>query len=224
MRQHTTLKRTGFTLIELLVVIAIISILASMLMPVFARARAKGRQTACLNNVKQLTLAFKMYIQDADETMPYGQTGAGVMWHDALYPYTHNKQILRCPDRKDRYIGYGMNWLASAVSEGSFFDASSKIIMSDVPPECLGATNSSAGSEWWISDPGNDICAVPSDAADPMAQAGSEDPEKNNFTDIGRPQLHNDGIIWGYADGHAKWAREESLDDAKFWNPTTVTD
>ena len=51
-------------------VIAIISILASMLMPVFARARAKGRQTACLSNVKQILLAIKMYSQDYDGLYP----------------------------------------------------------------------------------------------------------------------------------------------------------
>jgi prepilin-type N-terminal cleavage/methylation domain-containing protein len=64
-------RQQGFTLIELLVVIAIIAILAAILFPVFARAREKARQTSCLNNVKQLTLAIMMYAQDYDETYPY---------------------------------------------------------------------------------------------------------------------------------------------------------
>jgi prepilin-type N-terminal cleavage/methylation domain-containing protein len=60
----------GFTLIELLVVIAIIAILASILLPVFATAREKARQTQCLSNTKQLSMATLMYVQDNDETFP----------------------------------------------------------------------------------------------------------------------------------------------------------
>ena len=62
--------RHGFTLIELLVVIAIIAILAAILFPVFARARAKAKQSSCLNNVKQLSLGYQMYMSDYDEKFP----------------------------------------------------------------------------------------------------------------------------------------------------------
>jgi len=56
-------SRRGFTLIELLVVIAIIAILAAILFPVFAQAREKARQTACMSGIKQLGLAFLQYSQ-----------------------------------------------------------------------------------------------------------------------------------------------------------------
>src|SRR5438270_3402135 len=78
MENGMTLKKTGglrstsaFTLIELLVVIAIIAILAAILFPVFAQARAKARQITCVSNLKQITLATVMYKQDYDQNFPY---------------------------------------------------------------------------------------------------------------------------------------------------------
>jgi prepilin-type N-terminal cleavage/methylation domain-containing protein/prepilin-type processing-associated H-X9-DG protein len=109
--------RSGFTLIELLVVIAIIAILAAILFPVFAGARERARQTACLSNMRQLGTGMNMYVQDFGETYPaaaldnpnwgpgpWGANHASLpnyrsqsRWIPQLLPYVHNTQVFVCP-------------------------------------------------------------------------------------------------------------------------------
>jgi prepilin-type N-terminal cleavage/methylation domain-containing protein len=92
--------KQAFTLIELLVVIAIIAILAAILFPVFAQAREKARQSACLSNMRQMGLAVNMYLQDYDERFPLDShtgTNAPWVWLRSLEPYTKTKLLYRCP-------------------------------------------------------------------------------------------------------------------------------
>ena len=102
----------AFTLIELLVVIAIIAILAAILFPVFAQAKAAAKKTVCLSNVKQIGLGTTMYLGDSDDVFPLQQTRTGNLtqywWFgfDAngvrrdgglLQPYMKNYVVNECP-------------------------------------------------------------------------------------------------------------------------------
>ncbi len=127
-----TLISSGFTLIELLVVIAIIAILAAILFPVFAQAREKARQTACLSNTKQLSLGVMQYAQDYDETLPVvGTTGTmRGTWMTQIYSYVANKDVFSCPSlggvgysNQGGVYGnasaYGWNWNLGTLPENN---------------------------------------------------------------------------------------------------------
>ncbi len=94
----------AFTLIELLVVIAIISMLAAILFPVFQSVRENARRASCQSNLKQLGLAFLQYAQDADESLPMGQSagranlGNGDGWAGRVYPFVKSAGVFSCPD------------------------------------------------------------------------------------------------------------------------------
>ena len=106
----------GFTLIELLVVIAIIAVLAALLLPVLGRAKEKARRAMCLNQEKQMALAFQMYADEHEDLMP-AQAGNGVNrfadsnsppnFLRALIPYVGNLEggkSFGCPTAKRRDV------------------------------------------------------------------------------------------------------------------------
>ncbi|MGQ9697229.1 MAG: DUF1559 family PulG-like putative transporter [Armatimonadota bacterium] len=95
-------QQHAFTLIELLVVASIVTVLASILYPVIARARERANASRCIANQKQIGAAMVAYVGDWDDTYPSGWIGPadaryGWSWKVALLPYLGGTELLRCP-------------------------------------------------------------------------------------------------------------------------------
>ncbi len=212
------MTRRGFTLIELLVVIAIIAILASILFPVFARAREKARQASCLSNLKQLGLAVTMYVSDNDECYPLSpwagnQTG-WVWWNGDLTapsfngangtvgPYVKNKQVFICPSDtvgKQNGCSYSMNsylcWSGSTVmSDGSIpYPATTPVILEE-----SAVSGGGTGS-----------------TDDAYFDVGSHETRftpLHDWTPNTIAARHNQGTVIAYCDGHSKWMSKSAFD------------
>jgi prepilin-type N-terminal cleavage/methylation domain-containing protein len=131
-------RNSGFSLIELLVVIAIIASLAALLLPALAKSKEKARSAQCISNLRQWGLAYRMYADDNDDSLPRRGQGVQVLaqidrpedWFNALPPYfglstfqemvtnnfkptAHSQSLFICPSANDPggtyFLPYGMN-------------------------------------------------------------------------------------------------------------------
>jgi prepilin-type N-terminal cleavage/methylation domain-containing protein/prepilin-type processing-associated H-X9-DG protein len=230
----------GFTLIELLVVIAIIAILAAILFPVFAQAREKARQASCVNNVKQIDLAFLMYAQDYDETYPVAGINPFFDWQgpngydngasitsDSPYPNCEGWPCI-LPDGRMTFAARLMPYIKSYAVWA-----------------CPSANNSSLnqGQDWAASaakinaiDPRQkpisywyNLCFAAQTLAAVDAPA-----DRVILTETGRLRAgfdlnsgrdgyaraskwqdyyrpHSGGVVLGFSDGHVKWFRDSGM-------------
>jgi len=204
-----TSPRYGFTLIELLVVIAIIAILASILFPVFSRARAKARQASCLSNLKQFGLAVDMYAQDYDEFLPaHNDNEAPYPSYDwrydtficRLYPYVRNEQLYKCPDdplcksfgtANERWWSYCFN---RACEYGPH------------QPGWLSAFEDPSGTVLLFDG------AEPDEGVELTDQNSLDKPDQWDADARKAYTRHNNGlnILWG--DLHVKWRRHDTIE------------
>lgn len=226
----------GFTLIKLLVVVAIISLLASILFPVFARARENARRSACLSNLKQMNLGIMQYVQDYDGYFPpnywSGQTqlppdgkwwyGATWYWPQIIYPYTKSAQIYLCPNAPAKYqfgpdgpnfANYGantliMNYIQTHAAGRPMVNDST--IVSPVATYLIMDAGCINMAPYYPLHPDTYVQYIPGtgpgSAANLVALTSTGDTTLKDDFNTGR---HFDGINVGFADGHVKWMKNE---------------
>ena len=210
-RKRDALTCSAFTLIELLVVIAIISILAAILFPVFAQAREKARQTACLSNSRQIGMAFMQYATDYDECLPLStDTSRDLSWTNTMQPYIKNRQIYRCPDDQSanwsvplagqtvtRLSTYFLNdWLAGTLQYANLASLQKPASVIYVSEGLANKTGDHYHPFLWAADP--DKPGGPG--------SGQFDTVASQTKELALTQ-HSEGFNNVYADGHAKWGK-----------------
>ena len=228
-------KNSAFTLIELLVVIAIIAILAAILFPVFAQAREKARTISCLSNMKQMGLALNMYAQDYDEGLPTWASWAVALaipsgsgfpsptnpaqeqyWDFMILPYVKSGTppvgivpltggVWKCPssEQPPTLRSYSYNQCLAWDSR---------------PTSVRGAT--SPGYRWpaitaidkpsstdFVADGGKDGRLAPAH----FFQGYYEKYVAKVIYTREAPWRHQDGANYVYVDGHAKYAKGETI-------------
>lgn len=92
----------AFTLIELLAVISITAVLAALLFPVVTGAQDKGREAACISNLRELAGACVLFSVDNDGKFPYTSESGGSAWHSRIYEFV-GKEGTRAGWDKNRY-------------------------------------------------------------------------------------------------------------------------
>jgi prepilin-type N-terminal cleavage/methylation domain-containing protein/prepilin-type processing-associated H-X9-DG protein len=214
----------GFTLIELLVVIAIIAILASILFPVFARARENARRSSCMSNVKQIALGVMQYTQDYDEKYmpqwedrdhstgynPNGTDAKDQGWAMLLQPYVKSTQVFNCPSQtvwgenastgNAGYSDYWVNMSISASQSGLSMAAleapANTVLLGD------GGSGSAASGMSGCGAWGNSTCSSADTGKHAIISTTT-----GSGTKALAATLHLDGVNFAFADGHVKWLK-----------------
>jgi prepilin-type N-terminal cleavage/methylation domain-containing protein/prepilin-type processing-associated H-X9-DG protein len=243
-------NKQAFTLIELLVVIAIIAILAAILFPVFAQAKAAAKKTNDLSNNKQLALASLMYGGDYDDTaltFPYAAAWSapaytngekGPHWADRLQAYVKSKGLFGDPSNTETLYQASGYWKPGATSAtdtntANFYRVTVTynhlLSHADFSPD-----NPGAASLTGVPEPADTVMLGPSQNWFSWSSCqdngnGGRDLVWNISTDGWGYELwggvkggYNAGANFSYVDGHAKYAKTQLGGDIQDGNQGTL--
>jgi prepilin-type processing-associated H-X9-DG protein/prepilin-type N-terminal cleavage/methylation domain-containing protein len=218
-------SRRGFTLIELLVLVSLIAILAALFFPFFARRHeSSAYRSSCQNNLKQIVLACKQYLNDFDERYPLvfvtnvGSTSYAPPfgWADALQPYLKNTQVMQCPNEASE----GQNNSSQPSFSDYWYNANFIVKIKDKKGvvRFLGANESAFGSSTqtiMAGDGGNAAGNPTGDArynhcgdGNSLTGRGQICPAMpETYATLPSADLHLEGCNFAFADGHVKWLK-----------------
>jgi prepilin-type processing-associated H-X9-DG protein len=213
-----------------------------MLFPVFSRVREKGRQAACMTQLRQLGMALAMYVQDyeAYPTHNMRPLRPDIRWYDVIQPYVGSRPVFICPSIQAqdptnlRNGGYGYNY--QYLGNGHFADPRRRLVQDGqilYPAQTVAIMDSAGVKQAEVEAEG--VAWVPyyhSFVVDPPMTNWSSPPlpspvdEDNGWAWHGKRSWpgdwHNGGANVAFCDGHVKWLRIETLlggfNDNSLWN------
>ena len=230
-------KKEGFTLIELLVVIAIIAVLMAILMPALNRVKEQGKRSTCLNNLKQLTLAWIMYADENDDNLVNGDTGEYSIHQNETPWVLKDWEAGMTVKEKERAIRRGALWLytkelrlykcptVNKIARGGSMEDISRTYSVADSMNCKDWPSMNAKmikKRMDIPNPAYRIVFVDDGGTTPSALGGWTVEVTNERWWDPPPVRHGDGTTFSFADGHSdyhKWKDPRTIAFGKLVPP-----